>query len=298
MQSKVIVIGGAGFIGSHLVSLLLANNYQVIVIDDLSTGSLDNLKNDLANTNLSCYRFDITKSPNALASLIEGASHVFHLAAKTSVEESLGNPVEYYNSNLIGTAVVLEAMKIANVNHLIFSSTSAVYGDTQTFPTHEFCEPRPMSPYALSKLMSEKLCEHYTTISTVCLRYFNVYGDRPNLTGSYKPVMSVFLEKARAGEPLPIINGGSQSRDFVAVEDVARANFAAMQIKTGHKIFNVGTGFDLSVKEIADKISTNQIDAGVRIEPARSLADISKIEIELGWKPLLKFDEWIIPRIS
>jgi UDP-glucose 4-epimerase len=298
MQTKVTVIGGAGFIGSHLVSLLLANNYQVIVIDDLSTGSLSNLKNDLANPNLSCYKLDVSKSAIALASLIEGSSHVFHLAAKTSVEESMANAVEYYNANLISTAVVLEAMKRAQINHLIFSSTSAVYGDTQTFPTHEYCEPYPMSPYALSKLMAEKLCEHYTTISTVCLRYFNVYGDRPNLTGSYKPVMSVFLEKARAGEPLPIINGGSQSRDFVAVDDVALANFAAMKIKTGHHIFNVGTGLDLSVKDIADRISANQIDAGNRIEPARSLADISKIQMELGWNPVHKFDEWISPRIS
>ena len=297
MQTKVAVIGGAGFIGSHLVSLLLAKNYQVIVIDDLSTGSLDNLKNDLANPNLECYQLDVSKSAIALASLISGASHVFHLAAKTSVGESITKPVEYYNANLISTAVVLEAMKLAQINHLIFSSTSAVYGDTQTFPTHEYCEPYPMSPYALSKLMAEKLCEHYTTISTVCLRYFNVYGDRPNLTGSYKPVMSVFLEKARAGEPLPIINGGSQSRDFVAVDDVALANLAAMKIKTGHHIFNVGTGLDLSVKEIADKISADQIDAGNRIEPSRSLADISKIQMELGWNPVYQFNEWISPRI-
>jgi UDP-glucose 4-epimerase len=298
MKSKVIVIGGAGFIGSHLVSLLLQNNYQVIVIDDLSTGSLYNLRNDLVNPDLSCYKLDVSTSPTKLASLIHGASHVFHLAAKTSVEESLKDPLAYFNSNLTSTMVVLEAMKRVNIKHLIFSSTSAIYGDPQTFPTHEYCEPNPISPYALSKLLAEQLCSHYSGISTVCLRYFNVYGDRPNLQGSYKPVMSVFLEKAKEGKPLPIVNAGSQSRDFINVEDVASANLAAMQIKTGHHIFNVGSGSELKVKEIADLISADQIDGGTRIEPARSLADIDKIQKELGWKPTKSFKDWISHRIE
>lgn len=299
MKSKVTVIGGAGFIGSHLVSLLLKNNYRVIVIDDFSTGSPDNLKNDLANPDLFCFKFDIlTDSRVKLATLIGGSTHVFHLAAKTSVEESLQNPPSYLKANLLGTVAVVEAMKRARIKHIIFSSTSAVYGETNSFPTHEDCTPNPISPYAMSKLMAENFLKDQSDISSVSLRYFNVYGDRPNLRGSYRPVMSVFLEKFANGEPLPIINGGSQSRDFINVEDVALANLAAMKVQQGHALFNVGSGTDLSIKLIADSISANQIEAAPRVEPTRSLADISKIKKELDWAPRVKFDEWISPRIA
>jgi UDP-glucose 4-epimerase len=298
MKSKVSVIGGAGFIGSHLVSLLLKNNYRVIVIDDFSTGSPDNLKNDLANPDLFCFNFDIlTDSRVKLATLIGGSSHVFHLAAKTSVEESQQNPQSYLKVNFLGTVAVAEAMKRAKIKHIIFSSTSAVYGETSIFPTHEGCAPNPISPYATSKLMAENFLKDQDYISSVSLRYFNVYGDRPNLRGSYRPVMSVFLEKFMKGEPLPIVNGGSQSRDFINVEDVALANLAAMKVQEGHEVFNVGSGQDLSVKWIADSISHNQIEASPRIEPSRSLADISKIKRRLGWEPAVNFSEWISPRI-
>lgn len=299
MKPTVTVIGGAGFIGSHLVSLLLSNNYRVILLDDLSTGSLDNLQNDLENPDLTVYRLDLLKhSALGLAQLIKTSTHVFHLAAKTSVEESLAEPVKYFRINFLATVIVVEAMRLAGVKHLIFSSTSAVYGDTDSFPTPESSKLNPLSPYALSKLTAEQFIAQQQHISSVSLRYFNVYGDRPNLTGSYRPVMSVFLEKARAGEALPIVNAGSQTRDFVNVNDVARANLAAMQITESHHVFNVGSGKELSVKQIADLISTHQTRAADRIEPSRSLAKIDKISTQLGWKPLVDFKEWISLRIE
>ena len=151
-RDKVSVIGGAGFIGSCLVQQLILAGYQVTVIDDFSTGDLLNLKEVVDSPLLEIYRSDVDNCPSRIAGLIAGSSHVFHLAAKTSVEESMTNPVEYFETNFLGTITVIEAMKLANVKHLIFSSTSAVYGETSLFPTGESVKPNPISPYAMSKI--------------------------------------------------------------------------------------------------------------------------------------------------
>ena len=292
MNTNVTVIGGAGFIGSHLVESLIDLGFNVTVIDNLSTGSLSNIDGLPVRLRI----FDITGDVNELADLLVESDCVFHLAALTSVQESLENPSIYTKVNVSGTANVLEACRIAKVNRLVFSSTSAVYGNTNHFPTPETAELSPISQYALSKQLGELYCKLYSDlygIHTTCLRYFNVYGNRTNPKSSYKSVIPVFLEKFKKGEPLPITNDGKQCRDFVHVKDVAAANITAMSQRGLHKIVNIGSGTTISVNEIADIIGGVKIDGGPRLEPKISLADITKATNLFDWKPSVNLVKWI-----
>jgi UDP-glucose 4-epimerase len=292
MNPKVTVIGGAGFIGSHLVELLLAEGYQVTVIDNLSSGKKSNLK----NLKIDLRVYDITDDPQMIASMIKGSECVFHLAALTSVQGSLERPTAYNLVNVIGTANVLEACRLADVKRFVFSSTSAVYGNTESFPTKETVTPEPMSTYALTKLIGEQYCKMYSElygIHTTCLRYFNVYGDRTNLTSSYRSVIPIFLENSKAGKPLPFTNDGGQSRDFVHVTDVANANLAAIGQKRYHDIINIGSGKSVTVNELMEVIGGECKSIGARLEPRMSLANIARAEAALNWKPSINLLDWI-----
>jgi UDP-glucose 4-epimerase len=292
MNRKVTVIGGAGFIGSHLVKSLVEQGFQVTVIDNLSTGKKSNIKN--LSVDLRVY--DITGDPKKIATIIKGSECVFHLAALTSVQESLESPTLYNLVNVIGTANVLEACRIAGVNELVFSSTSAVYGNTELFPTNESIPLDPISAYALTKQIGESYCRLYSSIygiKTTCLRYFNVYGNNTNPNSSYKSVIPIFLEKSKAGDPLPITNDGEQRRDFIHVSDVVKANIASMNSSKYHRVINIGSGENISVNQIAEMVGGKTVNVGFRLEPKISLADATAAKVYLDWEPSVKLEDWI-----
>lgn len=297
MLRKVTVIGGAGFIGSHLVELLIETGFFPVVIDNFSTGKRSNLP----PSGVDIRDYDITEDPKRLAGIIKGSECVFHLAALTSVQESLDHPDRYTNVNVVGTANVLEACKIAGVKKLVFSSTSAIYGNTATFPTAETQQPDPISAYALSKLVGETYAKYYaetTDVTVICLRYFNVFGERTNPKSSYRSVIPIFLEQFKNEKPLTITNDGLQQRDFIYVKDVALANLKAMNYTRRFSIINIGSGKTWSVNQIADMISKRRENIGFRLEPKISLADVTKAQSILGWTATTDLEAWIKDQIA
>ena len=297
MLRKVTVIGGAGFIGSHLVELLIETGFFPVVIDNFSTGKRSNLP----PSGVDIRDYDITEDPKRLAGIIKGSECVFHLAALTSVQESLDHPDRYTNVNVVGTANVLEACKIAGVKKLVFSSTSAIYGNTATFPTAETQQPDPISAYALSKLVGETYAKYYaetTDVTVICLRYFNVFGERTNPKSSYRSVIPIFLEQFKNEKPLTITNDGLQQRDFIYVKDVALANLKAMNHTRRFSIINIGSGKTWSVNQIADMISKRRENIGFRLEPKISLADVTKAQSILGWTAATDLEAWIKDQIA
>ena len=290
---KVIVTGGAGFIGSHLVDKLIEQEVKVIILDDCSTGKLDNI-NPRA-----CYmNTDITTiDPNIFLSEETDIDTIFHLAAKTTVQESIQDPILYNNVNVKGILNVLELAKNLKVKRVVFSSSSSVYGDAKT-PTSESYPLDPLSPYALNKLIGEQYCKLYSktyNIDTVCLRYFNVYGDRMNNEGGYKLVFPIFKEQLLNNKPLTINNDGEQRRDFVCVKDVVNANILVAKHKLNFRgdIYNVGNGKSYSVNEIADMFSGKKQYGNKVIEPFETLADTSKMDLDLNFKPKDVLKKWI-----
>jgi UDP-glucose 4-epimerase len=297
MLRKVTVIGGAGFIGSHLVELLIEKDFFPIIIDNFSTGKRSNLP----STGIDIREYDITEDPQRIAETIKGSECVFHLAALTSVQESLDHPDRYTKVNVVGTANVLEACRIAGVKKLVFSSTSAVYGNTATFPTAETQPPNPISAYALSKLVGETYAKYYSEtigIAITCLRYFNVFGERTNPKSSYRSVIPIFLEQFKNEKPLTITNDGLQQRDFIYVKDVAQANLAAMSHSKRFDIINIGSGKTWSVNQIADMISNSRQNIGYRLEPKISLADVSQAKSVLDWTATSDLEAWIKGQIA
>jgi len=223
-QEKVVVTGGAGFIGSHLVLELLKNNYVVSVVDNLSSGkqaNIDLFKNDIEFLNL-----DINDT-NALTRIFKNARYVFHLAAIPAVPKSIEDPVETNHANIDGTVSVLIAARDAGVQKVIFTSSASVYGNSIVLPKTEDINPEPLSPYAIQKLTGELYMtafKRFFNLETVSLRYFNVYGPRQDPHSSYATVIPLFIEAIKNNKG-PIIHGdGQMTRDFIYVEDVARAN--------------------------------------------------------------------------
>lgn len=297
MLRKVTVIGGAGFIGSHLVELLINEGFFPTVIDNFSTGK----KSNLPPSGIDIRDYDITEDPKMIAAMIKGSECVFHLAALTSVQESLDHPERYTKVNVMGTANVLEACKIAGVKKVVFSSTSAIYGNTQIFPTSETQSPDPISAYALSKLVGETYAKYYsetTDVTTTCLRYFNVFGERTNPKSSYRSVIPIFLEQFAGGKPLTITNDGRQLRDFIYVKDVALANLKAMNHTKRFNIINIGSGKTWSVNQIADMISQRRENIGFRLEPKVSLANVDRAQSVLDWKATTDLESWIKDQIA
>lgn len=289
---KVIVTGGAGFIGSHLTDALVERGLKVHVIDNLSNGKSEHLNQKAAFHNLDIRELD------KIRPVFKDTTYVFHVAALPRVQISIQDPKTTHDVNVNGTFNVLLAAKEAGVKRVIYSSSSSVYGEQEKFPLREDFEARPMSPYGLQKYIGELLCRVFSIvygIETVSLRYFNVYGSRCDPEGPYALVISRFLKQRAAGEPLTIVPPGTQSRDFTHVRDVVRANLLAMESeKAGQgEAINIGAGNDRTVIELASIIGGPTVFTEPRLEPQRTLADIGRAKELLDWEPNVPLEKGI-----
>lgn len=294
---KVVVTGGAGFIGSHLVDALVENKFDVHVFDDLSGGKKENVNPKATLHVASICDFE------ALKDVMKGADYVFHLAALPRVQYSIEHPRETSEINVIGTVNVLLAAKEAHVKRVVYSASSSAYGETNRMPLREDMPANPISPYALQKYIGELHCKLFNTIyglQTVSLRYFNVYGSRQDPTGPYALVIGRFLLLKKEGKPLTITGDGTQTRDFTHVKDVVRANLLAMESKNVGKgeVMNIGAGKNRSINEIAGYVGGPLEYIERRIEPHDTLADISRAKQLLDWEPQVPFDRGIKELLS
>jgi len=291
-MAKVLVTGGAGFIGSHIVDKLIEQKNEVIIIDDLSLG-----KQEFINPAASFHKLDI-RNFSSIKSLFAGCEVVFHLAADPRLPLSIENPLLTHEINVTGTLNVLEAARLAGVKKVVFSSSCAIYGD-QTLPIKESGLPQPKSPYGLHKLIGEKYMKLYADLfglETVSLRYFNVFGPRKTADGGYPMVIPIFLKQKKEGQKLTIVGDGEQTRDYIYVQDVVRANLAAWMsgVKNGEAI-NIGSGRQTSVNQIAELIGGEKENTAPRSGEMRFIeADITLAKELLGWEPAIKLEEAII----
>lgn len=279
-MSKIIVTGGAGFIGTHLVKELSRLGHEVKVFDIAIDSKLD------------------VRDLNATKEFIKGAEYVFHLAAIPSVQYSLEHPEETHKTNLEGTLNVLIASNDAKVKRVILASSCSVYGDTEIFPTTESVPAQPKSPYALEKFESEeylKLFSRVYNLSTVSLRYFNVYGRGQNPIGAYASAVPKFLKNKSEGSPMTIFGDGEQTRDFVNVADIVSANVKAMTSEKVGKgeVINIGSGRAVSINKIAELVGGKVNHAEARIEPRKALGDINLAKKLLDWEPKVSLEEGI-----
>jgi len=290
-----IVTGGAGFIGSHIVEKLLQLEHMVVVIDnEYSDNDNFHWRKDTLNVNL-----DITDY-KALKNAFTGADYIFHCAAEARIGPAIENPVNALNINTIGTCNVLQCAREVGAKKVLYSSTSSGYGLNEA-PNVETQPDDCLNPYSVSKIAGEKLCKMYTDLyglRTIIFRYFNVFGERAPRKGQYAPVTGIFLRQKAAGEPLTIVGDGEQRRDYIYVKDVANANLMAAisnpDDEAYGEVYNVGSGKNYSVNEIASFISDDTINIPPRIGEARnSLANIQKIQKTFAWKPETDVEKWI-----
>ena len=297
MTSVSLVTGAAGFIGSNLVDHLLDQGNSVVCVDNESANN-EKFHWSHENGMVINVKVDITDY-KGMKNIMSGVDYVFHLAAESRLQSAIMNPIEAVKKNCVGTTVMLQCAREAGVKRFVYSSTSSGYGNNP-YPNVETQPDDCLNPYSASKIAGEKFCKMYTELyglETVVLRYFNVFGRRSPAKGQYAPVIGIFQRQRDAGEPLTIVGDGAQRRDFVHVEDVARANYlaATMPLK-GHagEVFNVGTGSAYSIQQIADSISDNQVYIDKRSgEMETTFADITKIGDVLGWKPEIDVIDWI-----
>jgi UDP-glucose 4-epimerase len=292
MSQKAVVIGGAGFIGSHVVDALVAKDFEVHVIDNLVAGKKENV-----NPKATLHQKDITNLFD-IQPIINGAAYVFHLAALPRVQYSIEHPDETNVVNVQGTVNVLMAAHKAGVKKVVYSASSSAYGDQPTMPLHEDMKAMPKSPYGLQKYIGELYCTLWSEVyglPTVSLRYFNVYGPRFDAEGAYALVIGKFLHQRRDNKPMTITGTGEQTRDFTHVRDVARANILAAMSDTVNKgeVINIGSGKNYSIKQIAELIGGPIEHVPARLEPHDTLADNSKAQQLLGWAPEVSLEEGI-----
>jgi UDP-glucose 4-epimerase len=292
---KSIVTGGCGFIGSHIVDKLIENGHEVIVIDSQTSST----RTEYFFNNLATYHKKDLTHYEEVEKLFDGVNYVFHLASEISIPYCIENPRETMQNNVISTLNVLDASKKHSVNRVIFSSTSAVYGNGLWLPNYETNGVDCLNTYSISKYSSEQLCKMYYKLyglQTIIFRYFNVYGERQPINGSYAPVIGIFLKQKKNNQPLTLIGEGYQTRDFIHVSDVVSANILASQkenLEFGG-VFNVGTGIGTSIETVADLISKDHLYLPERPgEVVHSRANIDKIKEQLNWEPKIDVLKWI-----
>ena len=298
IMEKVVVTGGAGFIGSHLAEELASQDYHVIILDDLSTGRQENIDRLLSHNNVEFIRGSITDLM-FLRQVFQDVSYVFHLAALSRVQRSIADPLTTNDINVKGTLNVMLAAKENGVKRVIYSSSSAIYGESSVLPQSETLPPNPVSPYALTKLVGEFYCSIFNQIynlSTISLRYFNVFGSGQDPLSPYANVIPLFIDRITQELPPIIFGDGEQSRDFVYVDDVVRANILAIN-KGVDGVYNIGSGISTTINELAKAILANVQKELKPIyekprsgDPRHTLADISKAS-QLGYKPGYNIEE-------
>jgi UDP-glucose 4-epimerase len=296
-----VVTGGAGFIGSHMVDLLLERGYRVRVIDNLSGGHVVNLSHHDDNPDLTSRWADI-RSLVPGDPLFEGARYVFHFAGIGDIVPSIERPLEYMRANVDGTLAVLEAARHAGVRKFVYAASSSCYGLATELPTTEEAPIRPEYPYALSKYLGESAALHWAQVyrlPVISIRMFNVYGPRVRTTGAYGAVFGVFLAQKLHGKPYTVVGDGSQRRDFVYVTDVARAYLMAAESSRGGEVFNLGSGNPQTVNRLVELMGGNVVHVPKRPgEPDCTWADIGKIQRVLGWKPEVSFPQGVVAMLG
>jgi UDP-N-acetylglucosamine/UDP-N-acetyl-alpha-D-glucosaminouronate 4-epimerase len=289
---RVLVTGGAGFIGSHLVDALVVRGLAVRIVDNFATGN-----RDYVNRGAELIEADV-RVRESLGDAFAGVDCVFHTAALPRVMLSIERPIETHLTNVVGTLNVLMAAREAGVRRVVYSGSSSVYGDQPRLPLSEAMQPDPLSPYALQKLVGEQYARMFHRLfglQALTLRYFNVYGTRMAAEGAYVTVVSKFIRARAAGEPLPIHGDGRQTRDFTHVSDVVRASLAAMDCAIADgRALNVGAGRNLSVEQVAAIVGGPRTYLPERPGDVRhTLADLSQTKTVLGWGPEIAAEDGI-----
>jgi len=299
-KKKYLVTGGSGFIGSHIVEQLIDENYEVIIVDNQSNG-----RNPIINSKAKYHDIDISCLSNIekIIDLLGECNGVFHCAALIDVQESIEKPIKYENNNTMSTLNLLEATRKAKVKNFVYSSSAAVYGNSNKFPINEDCDTGPISPYGAQKYYGEVICKVYSElygINTSCLRYFNVFGERQKIAGAYATVIGIFKHQISKNKPLTIRGDGNQKRDFIYVKDIANANIKAMTSEKSFdgEIFNIGSGKSYSINEIASFFGGEKVFIDAVKEPKESLANIQKSYNLLNWKPSIDVKDWIKSQLT
>ncbi len=287
-MKKVIVTGGAGFIGSHLVDQLLQKKFSVTVIDNFNTGNIKNLKHCIKNKNLNIIKANI-KNKKKISKYFKNVRYVFHLAAIAEIVPSIENPEDYFDTNVKGTLNILELVKENNIKKIIYAASSSCYGIPKKYPTDEKQDIKPQYPYALTKYLGEQLVIHWSQVYGIkfnSLRLFNVYGPRSRTSGTYGAVFGVFLAQKIANIPFTVVGNGKQTRDFVFVKDVADAFYKSAIANVYNEIFNIGSNNSYSINYLVKLIGGKKIYIPKRPgEPDSTYADIKKVKKMLKWKP-------------
>jgi UDP-glucose 4-epimerase len=298
-MAKVLVTGGAGFIGSHIVAALVADGNAVVVLDNLSTGHAANLTE--AGDRVRLEVADLRDAP-AVGRAMQGCDYVFHEAALASVPRSVKDPLASNDVNVTGTLNVLQAARAAGVRRVIYAGSSSAYGNVEVSPKHEGLTPQPMSPYAVSKLAGEHYCRAFSAVyglETLSIRYFNVFGPRQDPDSPYAAVLPLFARELLAGRAPRIDGDGSQTRDFTYVDNVVAGNLKAMAApRTAGETVNVACGGSYSVRYLFDQIRALLGVAGEPVFGPRragdvdhSQADISRARELIGYEPVVSFEE-------
>jgi UDP-glucose 4-epimerase len=293
---RAVVTGGAGFIGSHMVDLLVDRGYSVVVIDNLVTGRAENLARHRREPRVAFHEIDMC-AVAADSRLFKDVDHVFHFGGIGDIVPSIERPLEYMRANVDGTLAILEASRHAGVRKFVYAASSSCYGMATELPTTEGAPIRPEYPYALSKYLGESAALHWAQVyrlPVISIRMFNVYGPRVRTTGAYGAVFGVFLAQKLHGKPFTVVGDGSQRRDFVFVTDVARAYLMAAESAETNQIFNLGSGNPQTINHLIDLMGGDVVHVPKRPgEPECTWADVGRIQRALGWKPEVAFPQGV-----
>ncbi len=296
LYKRVVITGGAGFIGSHLTDLLLSKGHSVTVVDNLCGGWMKNLTEAQKHPQFRFIHADI-RDRSTLQGIFEGTQWVFHLAALADIVPSIEKPRDYFETNVDGTFNILEAAKQAGVERFLYAASSSCYGIAKQYPTPETAPADPQYPYALTKYLGEQLVLHWAQVyklPALSLRLFNVFGPRSRTTGVYGAVFGVFLAQKLRGKPYTVVGDGSQTRDFTYVGDVADAFYTAALSNLSNEFMNVGSSGHYSVNRLIELLGGPVAYIPKRPgEPDCTFADVSKIQRLLGWKAKVPFEEGI-----
>ena len=299
---KVLVTGGAGFIGSHLADLLIKTGYEVVVIDNLSNGRMSNINHLLEHENFKFYELDIINLDD-IKPIFKNIDWVFHMAGMADIVPSIENPKKYYDCNVTGTFNVLEASRELGVKKIVYAASSSSYGIPDNYPTPETADIRPQYPYALTKYLGEELIMHWSKtykIPAISLRLFNVYGPRSRTTGTYGAVFGVFLSQKIHNKPFTVVGDGTQTRDFTYVTDVAKAFLKAAEVSETGLVLNVGSDNHYSVNRLVELLGGGELTYVPKRpgEPDCTYADTTKIHKVLGWTAEVSFEEGVAEMLT